>query len=88
MPDRAGTESDVRDVTNAELMRAVVLLRGDVRNVDDKIAKLPTMETINHLKERIADLEDWQKWAQRLGLAGLAGIILNLANTFGGVVAK
>lgn len=64
------------------------MLRGDVRNVDDKIAKLPTMETINHLKERIVDLEDWQKWAQRLGLAGLAGIILNLANTFGGVVAK
>lgn len=88
MPERAGTESDTRDVTNAELMRAVVMLRGDVRNVDDKIAKLPTMETINHLKERIADLEDWQKWAQRLGLAGLAGIILNLANTFGGVVAK
>lgn len=88
MPDRAGTESDVRDVTNAELMRAVVLLRGDISNVNSKLEKFPTMETVINLKDRISDLEDWQKWAQRLGLAGLAGIILNLANTFGGVVAK
>lgn len=88
MPDRAGTESDTRDVTNAELMRAVVLLRGDISNVNNKLEKFPTMETVNNLKERIVDLEDWQKWAFRLGIPGLIGVILNLANTFGGVVAK
>lgn len=99
MPERAGTEYDTRDVTNSELMRAVVLLRKDIGGLNEKFAAVPTSkdldavkdvsnERFDYLKERIHDLENWQTWALRLGIPGLCVAALNAVNTFGGVVAK
>ena len=41
---------------------------------------------IEHLTERVTDLESWQTWAMRLGIPALLGVALNLLDTLNGKV--
>lgn len=77
---------DSETITNGELSRAVKLIRDDIKDVKKDVSERPTTRDIAHLESRIVDLEDWQKWAVRLGVPGLFGVIINLGNSVGGWV--
>jgi len=95
MPDTQDTV-----ITTGELSRAVNLIRGDIKDVKHDISQRPTAQDYKDLKEeigkrahvselgyandRIKDLEDWQKWAMRLGVPAMIGVIINLLNTLDG----
>lgn len=78
-------ETDTSAVTTGELSRAVGLIRKDIA---DMKTTTPSKESVDHLRQRIVDLENWQTWALRLGIPGLCMAALNAVNTFGGVVSK
>lgn len=89
-------------ITTGELSRAVTLIRGDIKDVKKDISERPTIQDYKDLKEemggkaskdaltyltdRIKDLEDWQKWAMRIGVPALIGVIFNIANTLDGKI--
>ena len=95
MPD---TETAV--ITTGELSRAVTLIRGDIKDVKKDISERPTIgdyrdlraevdkkasnDALTYARERIQALEEWQKWAMRIGVPALIGIIFNIANTLDG----
>lgn len=81
-------DTDNQSVTTGELSRAVGLIRSDIKEVKKDIAEKPTKEMVDHLQQRVVDLENWQTWALRLGIPGLCVAALNAVNTFGGVVSK
>lgn len=81
-------ETDSTSVTTGELSRAVGLIRSDIKDVKKDISEKPTKESVDNLRQRIVDLENWQTWALRLGIPGLCVAALNAVNTFGGVVTK
>lgn len=81
-------ETDNQSVTTGELSRAVGLIRSDIKEVKKDIGEKPSRETVDNLRQRIVDLENWQTWALRLGIPGLCVAALNAVNTFGGVVSK
>lgn len=81
MPEIAETT-----ITNGELSRAVGLIRSDIRDLKKEIDARPTAKDIGYLEQRIKDLEDWQKWAMRIGVPALIGVIFNIANTLDGKI--
>lgn len=74
-------EAPMEQITNGELSRAVKLIRDDIRDVKDDVAKRPTTRDLSYLETRIKDLEDWQKWAMRLGVPACIGVIVSLTST-------
>lgn len=81
-------ETDNTSVTTGELSRAVGLIRGDIKEITKKVDEKPTKESVDHLKQRVVDLENWQTWALRIGIPGLIVAAWNGLNTFGGIVGK
>lgn len=93
---------ETQQITTGELSRAVTLIRGDIKDVKKDISERPTVqdfselkntvekratvEALNHALQRVRDLEDWQKWAMRLGIPALIGVIVNLLNTVDGKI--
>lgn len=66
-------------ITTGELSRAVELIRTDIAGIK---TTTPSKESVDHLRQRIIDLENWQTWALRIGVPGLCAAALNLINTF------
>lgn len=73
------------NVTTEELYRLVLTVKTDIRDTQTKLDARPTKADLDHLRERIVDLESWQTWAMRLGIPALLGIAFNLLDTFKGV---
>ena len=96
MPD---TETSI---TTGELSRAVTLIRGDIKDVKKDISECPTIgdykdlkeevankasnDALSYARERIQALEEWQKWAVRLGIPALLGVIFNIATNIDGKI--
>lgn len=78
-------DADTSGVTTGELSRAVGLIRKDIADIKTAV---PSKESVDNLRQRIVDLENWQTWALRLGIPGLCLAALNAVNTFGGAVVK
>lgn len=78
----SATEAEV--ITNGELSRAVKLIRDDIKDVKNDVSTRPTTRDIGYLEARIKDLEDWQKWAMRIGVPSLMAVIINTINTLNG----
>lgn len=96
------SETDTTTITTGELSRAVTLIRGDIKDVKKDISERPTIgdykdlraevdkkasnDAITYARERIQSLEEWQKWAMRIGVPALMGVLVNLANTLDGKI--
>lgn len=78
--------TETEQITNGELSRAVALIRSDIRDVKNDVSSRPTSRDFGFLEERIKDLEEWQKWAMRIGVPGIIGVIINFIDTVGGQV--
>lgn len=83
---------DIRD-TNTKLdskpsKNDLMNLKSEIESKASKEAvssiRTELTQEIEHLEERIVDLESWQTWAMRLGIPGLIGVIVNLLNTVNG----
>jgi len=72
---------ETEQITNGELSRAVALIRSDIKEVKRDVSERPTTRDISFLEMRIKDLEEWQKWAMRIGVPGMVGVIINFVNT-------
>lgn len=76
---------DGTTITNGELNRAVNMIRGDIRDLKTDVNTRPTTKDLSYLEARIKDLEDFQKWAFRVGIPSLIMVVVNTANTIKGV---
>lgn len=65
-------------ITTGELSRAVELIRKDIAGIQ---TSTPSKESVDNLKQRVTDLENWQTWALRIGVPGLCAAALNFINT-------
>lgn len=81
MPD---TTTDNTTITNGELNRAVGLIRTDIRDLKTDVSARPTTKDLSYLEARIKDLEDFQRWAFRVGIPSLVMVIVNTVNTIQG----
>jgi hypothetical protein len=96
------SDTETANITTGELSRAVTLIRGDIKDVKKDISERPTIADYKDLRaevekkattdalgwalSRIKELEDWQKWAMRIGVPALIGVIFNIANTLDGKI--
>lgn len=72
--------SQSEEITLGEVARKLDSLAGDVKDLAGKVDDRPSWRDIqrveNGLMHRVKELEDWQKWAQRLAIGAIvSGII-------------
>lgn len=78
--------AETETITNGELNRAVKLIRDDIKEMKNDVDKKPSQRDLDYLATRLKDLEDWQKWAMRIGIPAIIGIVVNMANTIDGKI--
>lgn len=83
MPD-----TEHAQITTGELNRAVTLIRKDIGELKTNVEARPTTRDLGYLEARIHDLEEFQKWAFRVGIPSLIMVVVNTFDTFKQVSGK